>query len=245
MLTTAERRGANKFLKMRNMKKRRLYRRRKLYIKKTIPSRSHIFKRYGNEVVISTDSSGIPVITQTNSSWTLGNTNSSGYLSGAVNFGISGEFAIKDVRDASDFTQLFDRYKIVGVKLKFLYQQNSVPVGGLTSFPVINYAFDADDSNTPTGIDQLQAKGYNHEKVLNANSNFSYYIKPRVSKMLYSQSLSGVGGYSSEKACWIDCQSSSVPHYGFKAWIKDWYTLSSNQVLTIQPVFYLAMKDSQ
>lgn len=218
---------------------------RKAY-KKKIASKTHIFKRYGNEMIISNDSSTIPIITQTNDNWKIGTPNGSAYLPNAVNFGVGGFFTINEVTEASDFTNLFDRYKIVGVKLKFLYQQNTSAVNGASSFPVIAYAFDGDDAAVPGSISDVQRKGYCHEKVLNANSNFSLYIKPRVSKMMYSQTLSGLGGYSSEKPCWLDCQASTVPHYGVKLWIKDWVNDSGvYQNLTIQPVYYLALKDSQ
>jgi hypothetical protein len=218
---------------------------RKLY-KKKVATRAHVFKRYANEMIISNDSAGIPVVNQTNSNWKLANTNASAYLPNAVNFGVGGYFTINEVTEASDFTNLFDRYKIVGVKLKFLYQQNTSAVNGTSSFPVIAYAFDGDDSTPPTGINDVQRKGYCHEKVLNANKTFSLYIKPRVSKMMYSQTLSGLGGYSSEKPCWLDCQASEVPHYGIKFWIKDWVNVAGTfQNLTVQPVYYLAMKDSQ
>jgi hypothetical protein len=167
-------------------------------------------------------------------------------------------FQLDDVLQSGDFVQLFDRYKIVGVKLKFTYQcsiggdqANWQSAGPLSQvLPIIDFTYDADDANPPTTRALIQVKAYAKQRILQANQTFSMYYKPRVTKTVYNGGPPNPVAYTTEKPCWLDCANPDVQHYGFKAWISSWpYSstapTSTNGVLTIQPVYYIMCRDTQ
>lgn len=161
--------------------------------------------------------------------------------------GIGMNFNLSEVVQTSDFTSLFDRYKILGVKLKFLFQSNQtgIPGGTRAPLPTIVYSYDADDQDSPTTKSIVQVKQYAKERILNGNRTFSVFYKPRVARMVYQDLVNTA--YESAKAPWLDCTNSTVPHYGLKLWINNWFSdyNTSSYKLTISPTYYLAMKDTQ
>lgn len=161
--------------------------------------------------------------------------------------GASMQFKLSSATDFGDFTALFDRYKITGIKLRFLYQSNIAnadSTSGSNSLPLLNYSFDADDAGVPTSLDEVQRKQYCHQKILNGNKTFSLYIKPRILKEVYASAVST--GYNSAPATWLDSAYPNIPHYGVKMWLNNWTPGNTkfNQ-LTIQPTYYFALKDIQ
>lgn len=211
-----------------------------------LASKTHIFKRFAQDVVVANTSNGMWITSDAGSQCTQIAAVTDDFGTQQGGFGM--EFKINACIESTDFTQLFDRYKIVGVKLKFLYQNNmsGIPGTGATApLPRITYAFDADDASVPANRLAVAVKGYAKERVLNGNRQFSVFIRPRLDKLVYQQGLTSA--YSSERACWLDCVNDGVPHYGLKVWINNWYSDSStsSQKLTIQPIYYLALKDTQ
>lgn len=214
-----------------------------------IQGRTHMIKRLGEPIFCQNQASGIPGILQPTltqdglGSFTLGSITPDTTMTNSVSFGMGASFQLKSVLDASDLTQLFDRYKIVGVKLKFLLQNNNADIGSSQMLPVMYVAFDGDDANVPVTYDQVLSKSYCKTHILTGNRELKAYYKPRITKEVYNSPLTT--GYTSEKACWIDCNSSGIPHYGVKFWIANWNISTVNQVLRVQPVYYLALKDPQ
>lgn len=219
-------------------------------ISKSIPSVTHVFKRNCGVVQITNTGIFQPAITTLCNGWQIG-----GFLPSAfgttTQFGLSANFQLQDVIESSDFTQLFDRYKLVGVKLKFMYQQTTSPDSGVVSNvnPIIDISFDGDDSDLPVSQTSVQVKGFNKTHLLSATRPFKTYWTPRIDKVVYGVSTA----YTSERSCWLDCNSPQVEHYGMKAWITSWPFDQNNAgnpqkafgELTIQPTYYIALKDSQ
>lgn len=171
-----------------------------------------------------------------------------GVLQGTYDFTLSSQFFLSALEQLSDMTNFFDRYKITGVALKMHYLQNSASpqgVANLTSpiynnLPTLYYAFDGDDASVNT-ITQIQQKGYCKSKVLNANLPAQVYLRPRISKTIAGPITPGT---SSEKPCWLDCNSASLPHFGMKFAITDWVGGQVNNALRIQPVYYVKFRDT-
>lgn len=225
------------------------YKRRGMRMRrKRIGSKTHMVKRLAQPALIVNDTAtgDVRLKLDGNSSFFLG-PSVTGDLTSTRNFTMSSQFQLNSVIDASDLTSLFDRYKIVGVKLQFQYLINAQSasvglVGG--NLPVINWAFDGDDAAQPADVNSVKVKGYCRSRVLNANKPLSIYIKPRVSKEIFNSTLTT--GYSSERACWLDANSSTIPHFGLKIAITDWlFDGENNNALRIQPTYYLALKDTQ
>ena len=206
-------------------------------------------KRLGKRITIGNDplsSGGNPVATDNgNGSLTIGTSGSDTMATRQVGGAMT--FALQCCSDYGDFTNLFDRYKITGVKLQFLYQcniANNDSTTGTNALPLLSYSFDCDDNNVPTSLEEVQKKQYCHQKILNGNYMFSVYLKPRILKEVYASSITS--GYNSAKATWLDSANVGVPHYGLKLWINNWgYGNQKFQQLTITPTYYLALKDTQ
>lgn len=229
-------------------------------ISRTIPNVTHVFKRMTGVVNISNDGSKAPSITTTCNGWQITGQQPSTFGT-TSQFGLSCNFQLRDVIAPQDFTNLFDRYKLVGVKLKFLYQMAQGydqvnPTGAFPPhaqpLPIVDYTFDGDDSNLPASQTEVQQHGFAKTQILMAGKTFKSYWTPRIDKGVYN--AGGVTpAYTSERSCWIDCNSNAVEHYGGKFWITSWpydTTLAGTVQpvwgsLTIQPIYYVALKDSQ
>jgi len=238
---------------------RRAARRNPGKVSRSVAGMGHIFKRMTGVVSITNESSSLPHITTICNGWQIGNFAPS-IFGTTTQFGLSANFQLRDVIDSTDFTNLFDRYKIIGVKLKFMYQMATgydqvnpqAPFGPHSQpLPLIDIAFDGDDSDLPVSQTQVQQKGYCKTHTLRGGSSFKTYWKPRVDKLLYGSSI-GTSAYTSERACYIDCNSNQVQHFGLKAWITAWpfdTTLAGSTQpcwgsLTVQPTYYVALRDS-
>lgn len=209
-------------------------------------------KRIGQQIRIANDptgSGGNPVATATgNGSLSVGT--SSVDTMNTRQVGASMLFKLDSLTDYNDFPALFDRFKITGVKLKFLYQSNlanSDSTTGTNALPLLSYTFDADDASVPSNLEDVQRKQYCHQKILNGNYSFSLYIKPRILKEVYAGTVST--GYNSAPAAWLDSNNTAsigLPHYGLKMWLNNWGPGNTKfHQLTITPTYYLALKDTQ
>jgi len=250
----------------RNYKPRRYVGKR---IPRSIPATTHVFKRLGNVVKITNQGDLQPIIqtfSQPNVStgWSMG-TVTSDTAFGTSQFAITGVFKLDQALSYSEFQTLYDRYKIVGVKLKFMYQhttgQDQVDFGVSGSnysrpLPIMDHTIDLDDGQVPLQRTTVQQHSYCKTNLLHANGQVKRYIKPRMRTINYAgvdpDGVTPAYGYQSAKPSWLDASNPHIEHYGFKAWISSWpYDSQSppkqtaNGILTIQPVFYLAMKDSQ
>lgn len=207
--------------------------------------RTHVFKRLAQEITLTNDPNTNQPLWSSNNCLSVPVVLSDDF--GTWQTGLGMNFNLNEVQQVTDFTALFDRYKIVGVKLKFLFQNNQggYPGGTRAPLPLITYAYDADDQTSPTAKSLVQVKQYAKERVLNGNTSFSLYYKPRVARMVF-QGLTSTS-YESAKAPWLDCSNPSVPHYGLKLWINNWFSdhQTSSFKLTISPTYYIAMKDTQ
>lgn len=229
----------------------------------SIPSLTHVFKRFGEQIVISNTGNGIPDIQgPTVAGWGIG-TPTPDVFQGTSQFGITASFRLNQLLNFTEFTNLYDRYKIVGVKLKFMYQsataQDQLVLGGTAPvtnnvLPVLDHTFDIDDDAMPLFRSTVQQHAYCKTQILQANQPFKKYLKPRTRAAQFVSQVDGVTslGYGiGQKSLWIDCAASSLPHYGLKMWMSSWpydaskTTQQAHGCLTIQPVFYVAFKDSQ
>lgn len=144
----------------------------------------------------------------------------------------------------SQLNTLFDRYKIHGVKLKFIPQWNMIDIAGQTVKPVIKLVHDYDDANI-NGSNTVGSIWARQGKTIPLNGKpFSVYLKPKVANALYNGAL--VSGYSTLRAPYINMSYTSVPHYALKFAVKDWYTTTnSNQNIRmrIEPTYYVTFRE--
>lgn len=226
--------------------KRRFIRKNRILRSIPISKRIHTFRRLGAKTIIyitgagAISSQGSP---STDSGFTLSSVLSDA-LTGCYQFGFSHNFQMVNVVQPTDLTQLFDRYKIVGVKYRVYYHCNDAAVQGLQVLPLVHYSMDTDDSAAPTNLETVQAKGDCKTKVLGNNQYIQAYIKPKVAIPVYRTGASNA--YDVERSKWINSSYTDVQHYGIKFWLNQVYMASSNNTaITIEPVYYIRCMDSQ
>lgn len=164
-------------------------------------------------------------------------------------------FQLTDVQNYTDFTALFDSYKIdkITFEMQLLtnpstYDNNAPALGSTadlyneTWFPVMWYVNDDDDETVPS-LALLREKQGVKRVVLKPNKIIKFSIKPTFQKVVY-QTATTVG-YGLTRG-WLDCVDASVPHYGIKGCIDFHQNLAStNYKVEVVAKFHLSFKGVQ
>jgi hypothetical protein len=123
-------------------------------------------------------------------------------------------FTLNVVNGYTEFTTLFDSYRIAFLEVKFhpIYSMQALSTSALIT-PRLITAIDLDDATTPGTLGELAE--YGTQKQTNFNEPHVRTIAPRAAKALY-----GGGAFTSygmaEKDLWVDCNSPSVAYYALK-----------------------------
>lgn len=221
---------------MRNKKRKVMRKKARLY------RNSYLFRRQAQLMRITQTSANNVSITDGNGCLSISAVGADS-MSNTIQWGNSYLFKLSSVVDSGDFTNLYDRYKINGVRLKIMYQADSASVGGLGVLPIFNYCADYDDATVPSALNTVQTKLRARSVVLTANKPVSIYLKPKVATAMYQSLLTG---YAVTKAPFINSTYPDVQHYGLKTWINNFYApAGANNQITIQATYYLSCKDPQ
>lgn len=166
------------------------------------------------------------------------------------NFGSAGTspysrtFSLDKVANHSEFTALYDQYKITGIKIYMDYSPDVAMVGGAANsmayFPKLWIKRDYDDAATPTLTQMTES---NMTKCIRFNSvrtTYSMFIKPATLATMYRTSLTSA--YGSQWNKWIDCNNADVPHYGIK-FIAQGLQSTNLGAITLRFKYYLTFKN--
>lgn len=147
-------------------------------------------------------------------------------------------FTLGLLPDASDFTNLYDQYRIMGVRVTLLPRGNSsdlITQGNIgRSFSVLDY----DDNNVPSSINQLCQ--YPNMKMVSTHKAHSRYLVPKFQRDV----ATGLGTIAKNPSTgWIDCTRTDVLHYGVK-WAVQGPPAAAGANLVYDQIttFYLAFK---
>lgn len=165
----------------------------------------------------------------------------------SCNFGSSGvsptalTFSLDKVVNPSEFTQLYDQYKIKGIKIYFDYSPDVGGGTGATSLmPKLWIKRDYDDASTPTLTQMTES---NQSRCIRFNDNrttFSIFIRPSTLKSIYRTSLTQA--YGPEWRQWLDCANPDIPHYGLKL-LAQGLPSTNLGAITVRCKYYLAFKN--
>lgn len=161
-------------------------------------------------------------------------------------------FQLNEIPNVSEFTSLFDSYRINKVVVRF----RPLPVSGFgtTSVAIVDNSqalcfLDYDDTNV-TGLTLSSAKQHQNIRWLNTVSADGTIPKKNVvvfrPKVLQNANDSGGTSYAmvypKGRNPWIDLQYTSVPHYGLKLVIGQ---TNTNQILQFQVIctVYFSCRD--
>lgn len=151
-------------------------------------------------------------------------------------------FALSEVPNYSEFTALFERYRLTGVALRYRLTRTDDSTASLKGYiPTLVAVKDYDDSSTPTSFNELCQ--YPQAKTMVFASDKTYYrqfIRPACQTATYRTALST--GYSPSWTTWIATVNPDVPHYGMKyAWEK----LYQGHQLEIECCYYLRFRGTK
>lgn len=153
-----------------------------------------------------------------------------GAISGLYDIPFSLGFQLNQLVNYTEFTNLFDHYRINTVKVDLKTFPNSTLVTGV-GIPWVEYWSDHDDG-TPVSaalareVMGVKSKYFSGNKVVT-----SMYVKPRpLVELAAADGTPAPGGLRAHT--WINCTDSDVPHYGLKGVLHNVYlggTTGQNQ----------------
>lgn len=173
--------------------KKRPMRKRKLAIpRQRYSTQVHAYRRKFLHETVSTSGTGIPV--------------SKGY-----------HFHFSQIPNVTEFTQLYDQFKILNVKVTFRPRYNVSTTEsashGHGSIPSVHYLVDKDSASQPSNVVNTFLENTSARSLwLSRPRTVSF--KPTVLDQIYESSLSTA--YSPRKAPWIDCADTAAQHYGLR-----------------------------
>lgn len=136
--------------------------------------------------------------------------------SGLVNFGYY--FQLDNLPTYTEYTTLFDSYKVKMVVLKVWSGIDSNDANGTTatSCGYLHHVHDYNDSNTLSSLDEYYQ--YSSYKCVPLNKAHGHVIilYPKLSVQYYKSALTT--GYGTTSSKWLDLTSSGtgIPHFGLK-----------------------------
>lgn len=173
-----------------------------------------------------------------------------------VSTNISGTyvFGLDAVPNSTEFTSLYDQYKIRGVKLSIVPSGNTYmtsTVSGATGqygFGRINSVLDYDDSAPPVSENELLQ--YMTLKQTPGWKTHTRFIKPKVQFSVANDDAGGTVASAAPRGnCWLDCGNPSVDHLGIKLWIPAPVNnpatgnTSTSITYSVYATYYLAFKN--
>jgi len=124
------------------------------------------------------------------------------------------------VASHTEFTTLFDQYRIDKVEYTYAPRADSYDIGSavnLPKYPQPRMAFVVDRDDAATPLTQEALGQYENCKIIPFTKPVKITYKPNVAGAVFAAGL--FNGYANQVAGWIDMSSPGVEHYGHKIWI--------------------------
>ena len=134
------------------------------------------------------------------------------------------KFTFDSIKGYTEFSAMYDRYKITSVQLQITLINNPNAVVPSVTLPVTTqnvtnwypklwYVKDYDDESTAT-IDALKERANVKCLILRPNKIYKIRVRPAILAQTYR--TVATTGYSPKWRQWIDMADPDVPHYGIK-----------------------------
>jgi hypothetical protein len=151
-------------------------------------------------------------------------------------------FNFNQLTGASEFTTLFDQYKIEKIMVKFFLKIDpSAQSAAGASYPKFYWVADHDDDTAAPTLNALREHTKCRVRVMNPNRPVTVIFKPSILGMRYK--TVSTTGYSPMFNQWLDCNDSTVPHYGIKWGIDD--LTNTNYKVDTEVTYWFACKDAR
>jgi len=147
------------------------------------------------------------------------------------------QFNLSQLPSVTDFTNLYDQYRIDKIELRLLRSVTEATPGSQDSSIIVT-TVDYDDANAPASTNELFQFG--NTQTWNITDNVQISFVPRVAVAAYSGTFTA---FANQAPMWIDSGSNSVQHYGVKIVIGP--TPTATQIFTPIAKFYLSMREQR
>lgn len=158
----------------------------------------------------------------------------------AANFASSFQFKLADLPANSEFTALYDQYKLKGVRMTWEYaHESSTADAGTVPLPKVVYFRDFDDTalTTQSELDQREAS----TRRMRLDKPCTLLIKPRFKR--YIEQQVGVSAPTETYARgWLDCSNANVRHYGLKFALIDWPCCNALASVPARPILRIRLE---
>lgn len=151
-------------------------------------------------------------------------------------------FSLDQLPAYTDFTQLYDLYKINKVRVQFIPKMSSAVLADSAQMPVVHTIIDSNDSSNPTFIEMMQNEDL---KTTRGTVLHTRYFTPKCQLKLY-ESLATDGYAAARRNPFISTNDPSVPHYALKWVIENPITGGSAYwYCDVKVTYYLALREVQ
>lgn len=140
-------------------------------------------------------------------------------------------FKFNELINYTEFTSLYDQYKITYVKIKMFYRFTSsedvrgvtAPAGGVSQntapqLPRLFYYVDYDDDTSPATVNEIRENSKCVIRQFQMGKPITIRIRPRTAGLIFNGLTSA---YDIGRRSWINCAYPDVPHYGLKWAVED------------------------
>lgn len=151
-------------------------------------------------------------------------------------------FNFNQLTGASEFTTLFDMYKIEKIQVRFYLKIDpSAQSAAGASYPKMYWVIDHDDDTAPPTLNALREHSKCRVKVMNPNRPVTITFKPSILGMRYK--TVSTTAYTPMFNQWIDCNDPTTPQYGCKWGVDD--LTNTNYKIDTEVTYWFACKDAR
>ena len=150
-------------------------------------------------------------------------------------------FALEHLPNYTEFTTLFDQYRINKVVCKFIPTANQLNVNtapNTVTVPQIYTVTDYDSATSPSTVNEMME--YATVKAVSSNKPFTRVLVPRTASPIFRSGVTAAYMQNPARQ-WIDCNYHDVPHYGIRYYLMP-SLANYSFVYRVEAVFYFTCK---
>lgn len=150
--------------------------------------------------------------------------------------------SLNQLINSSDFTALYDHYKINFVVVKFWFRNDpGAQTASSSTYPKLYWYRDQDDDTAPGSLNEIRENNRSRVAVMNPNRPVTIKYKPNTLQVIYDSAVSS--NYRPVWNAWLDCAVPATKQYGFK-WAIDDFS-NTNYRLDIETTVYFQCKSAR
>jgi hypothetical protein len=149
------------------------------------------------------------------------------------------------IPNSSEFTALFDQYRIKKVKVEMYASNNTSGTGGIVASLSTIYVSTNDyaDTTVPPNLATLLQR--EDLRVFRTNDPFSFSFVPKPISSVMDAAGTFAGSAQIAGPVWLSCADTNVEHTGFKFWIDTGASTQVSDILTVVVRFELEFRAVQ